>query len=116
MGTNYYARYNKCACCERYEERHIGKSYRTLQATNVGDVLIASWADWVTFLTKEGVEVWNEYCEHIPTDEFITGWKPLPDAQDIVDYQNAEWIQRFGTELGDYVDKDGYMFSTREFS
>jgi hypothetical protein len=26
MGTNFYARTNICKCCNRYDERHIGKS------------------------------------------------------------------------------------------
>jgi hypothetical protein len=26
MGTNYYSRRNRCDCCGRYDERHIGKS------------------------------------------------------------------------------------------
>ena len=26
MGTNFYIRYNKCSCCDRYDELHVGKS------------------------------------------------------------------------------------------
>lgn len=69
MGTNYYARYNACDCCGRYDSAHIGKSQylvriwpaaldprwpddapeNCLPGTR-GETPIRSFADWRAFL------------------------------------------------------------------
>jgi hypothetical protein len=85
MGTSYYARYNACECCGRYDEAHIGKSFRTLQAYDQTPftpipgyerTAIIDMADWRTVLALPGVTVWDEYGEQV-TDvaAFVARWQ-----------------------------------------
>lgn len=118
MGTNYYAEFGRCQCCNRVDRVHVGKSYRILRAYGDHDVTgsIASWADWRRWLLESHAEVVDEYGDAVDTDAFIAGWTPKDEASEKVAIDNAEWFNMFGTDLGEYVDPDGFRFSRREFS
>lgn len=116
MGTNYYAIKDRCDCCSRGERRHVGKSFRTLRTYLEDDEPTLSWQDWLAwFETYEPVIV-DEYGNQIPLNEFVERWQPLPDAVERAAKANAEWRERFGSDLGDYVDDGGFYCCSREFS
>lgn len=119
MGTNYYARLNPCHCCGRGSaDIHIGRSYRTLRSYKQSDTTgtIASWADWRQWLTTREVVVVDEYGDVINLHDFIANWQPIEGMAERVAEDNARWWAQFLTNLGDYVDADGFRLSTREFS
>lgn len=113
MGTNYYAVTNACECCGRGDKRHVGKSYRTLRAY-MGE--IESWQDWLDWFSSNEVAIVDEGGREVPLGEFIDRWKPSPDAPRIADDNNQQWFDTFGTDLGDYIDVDGYLLCRRDFS
>jgi hypothetical protein len=114
VGTNYYARVNRCEHCGRGEDRHVGKSYRTLRAYPEDG--INSWQDWLEWLNAVRPAIVNEYGDLIDFDAFIEGWKPVPGRPEKVAQGELEWKSRYGTDLGDYIDIDGYHLSPRWFS
>lgn len=114
MGTNYYAKYNHCHCCDRNETIHVGKSYRTLEAHPSKG--INSWTEWKQWIIDNDATIVDEYGRTIDRTEFISQWIPIPDMAEKVATDNKEWHQRFGTDLGEYLDPEGYRFSIREFS
>jgi hypothetical protein len=114
MGTNYYARMNRCDCCGRGEDRHIGKSYRTLRAYPEDG--ITTWNDWLEWLTSVNPPIVNEYGDLIELSTFIEGWKPVPGRLEKVVAREREWRSRFGSVLGDYIDDDGFHLCPGPFS
>lgn len=75
MGCNYYHRTNICPLCERYDERHIGKSSGGWQFNFQGyrdlseETQIASYQDWLRELGKGG-EIVDEYGGQLTLVEF----------------------------------------------
>jgi hypothetical protein len=135
VGTNYYAVYNECSCCGRFDELHVGKSFKTVRSydtavvnsTRDSDISeggkskhmvgpIKSWSDWLAFFKQTGVRVVDEYGVSVDLEDFIERWKPIDNAQEIVDDNNNRWREMFGTNLGDYLDDDGFIMCSREFS
>lgn len=114
MSTNYYARYNVCDCCNRYDEVHIGQSYRALQTQPA--LGIRSWTAWCTFLNTEGVQVFDEYDRQLDVAEFIQGWVPRQDAAQHVAETDKSWNYLFNSKSGDFLDEQGFYFVDREFS
>lgn len=109
MGTNYYARYKICDKCKRYNEIHIGKSSAGWQFGFHATDEIKSFKDWVVFLSKEDVKIFDEYRKEISFKDFI---ELVKEKQKPI-YDNHVEIYKEG---GNYLDKDGYGFSPEEFS
>lgn len=123
MGTNYYLRHGICACCGRYDELHICKSFRTWHAPVEWPdeppyepvVRIATWEGWKRRLRDEcasGGRIFDEYGRERPLHEFIEhGDRSGADPEQRPGYRNAEIKPR-----GEWYDADGYWFYAGEFS
>ncbi len=109
MGTNYYARYKHCASCKRYEEIHIGKSSSGWQFMFHATLDIKNYQDWITFLSKDGVKIYEEFSKEVSLKDF----KELVKEKQIAICDNHAEIYK---EQGNYVDKEGYSMSPYEFS
>ena len=123
MGTNHYVRKNHCECCSRHDrEYHIGKSSWGWAYTFQGYpyMKLDSWKNWKEFLKNEVII--DEYGDVIPYDEFVQmvetykapGFK-RDDGH--VNKSHHSYCKDNGylTEC-DWVDEDGYSFTTTEFS
>lgn len=110
MGTNYYVRYNICKECERYDEIHIGKSSAgwtfTFQAQE-DEVTIKSYKEWLSFLSKKGVKIFDEYNRKISLQKF----KELVEAKRNERNNHAKQYPE-----GSFLDEKGNSFSEGEFS
>jgi hypothetical protein len=123
MGTNYYHRTNICECCERYDEKHIGKSsagwtfsfrgYPRYKDYEPDEPIFAveSYDEWLDVLSTGG-EIRNEYGELCTLDEFkalVEAKRPSP---------NNHALKYRDPRLPDdnWVDKHGNSFTGREFS
>jgi hypothetical protein len=122
MSTNFYHRYNRCEHCDRYEERHIGKSSGGWQFSfrayyDDGNVIIGSYNDWKEVL-KLG-DIFDEYGTWYSYDQFIKRVESSKGKQNHYDYiKNAPQYQEYGMKHleGNYKDDDGWDFSKGEFS
>lgn len=128
MGTNYFHRSNICECCGRYDEQHICKSLVTFEAPVVWQdeppygyvVTVKSWADWKARLLDDG-EVWDEYGERIPSDEFIARVEATDPERRRRQY---DWMVEHEPERAtvqpaegmDWLDVDGFSFCGGAFS
>ena len=127
MGTNYYFRTNICNCCDRYDEKHIGKSsagwqfsFQGYSASNGDDVEITSWEDWKSFILDNTGGIFDEYGKFYYFHEFI---KLVEDKQkgtfnnepnkNHYDYLKEEG--RYSLDK-DWKDEEGYSFTSSEFS
>ncbi len=76
MGTNYYHRIDICESCNRYKEKHIGKSSAGWQFSFQGyredeDIpKIASFEDWKRELQADG-KIFDEYGREMSFEEFV---------------------------------------------
>jgi hypothetical protein len=127
MGTNYYARYNACECCGRYDEAHIGKSMRTVRAHDGKSDLVPfigsgyeytevlRFADWRTILTLPGVTVWDEYGEQVITDlpAWLDRWTHYAGHED---WHCRDPYADTYRKHGDWLDPDGYHMCPHWFS
>lgn len=101
MGTNYYWATNECTCCNRRDEKHIGKSsmgwefnfqgYRDAQLSGKPEDDIVSWADWKARLLSHGAIV-DEYGEKCSFDEFVA----------MVEVHKAPGVLRKGPDGSEY--------------
>jgi hypothetical protein len=100
MGTNYTLYYNKCKCCKRSDELHIGKSsagWKFLFRKHSGKAEnIQQWKE----LTAKG-EIIDEYGRLVTNDWF---WDLVENKQKESRHTNA----------GELI--DGYNFADYEFS
>lgn len=72
MGTNYYARINKCESCGRFDKIHIGKSSIGWRfAVEIHEEYYKSLEELWKFLDKLDVELFNEYGERKDIEEFF---------------------------------------------
>jgi hypothetical protein len=72
MGTNYYARFNKCQECGRRDELHIGKqSWGWRFCFHFIDFQFETGKDWLKFLESLDVDIYNEYDELIDYECFL---------------------------------------------
>ena len=123
MSTNYYHRYNICDLCERYDERHIGKSsggwqfsFRAYQNENLNLVII-SWNDWKSVLVKG--KIFDEYGTEISYDDFIAKVESSKGKQNHYDYvKDSPNYREYGMKPleGCFKDSDNWDFSYEEFS
>lgn len=76
MGTNYYYRYDICGHCQRYKERHIGKSsygWKFLFKAYVEHwdrPIIKSIDDLVIFIQKNPGKIFDEYNVECSLEDF----------------------------------------------
>lgn len=123
MSTNYYHRYSICECCNRYDEKHIGKysmgwqfSFRAYQNLDAS-VLVGSWNDWKLVLTMG--KIFDEYGNEISYDDFVAKVESSKGKQNHYDYvKNAPQYQEAGMNFlqGCYKDAENWDFSYEEFS
>lgn len=122
MSTNFYHRYNRCEHCERYEERHIGKSSMGWQFSfrayydDDGNVIVGSYNDWKEVL-KSG-DIFDEYGTWYRYDQFFERVDSSKGKQNHYDYiKNAPQYQEYGMKHleGNYKDDEGWDFSKRGF-
>lgn len=122
MGTNYYQRINICEHCNRYDERHIGKSSAGWQFSFRGYLpengfqlpAIISFEDWKKTLQAEG-KIFNEYGQEISFEDFVKMVETLRSQPN----NHCDYCKKNGlvsSENSDWKDKDGYSFSSYEFS
>lgn len=110
MGTNYYARYDICECCGRYDELHIGKSSFgwtfTFQA-HEDEVTIKSYKEWLEFLSNKEIKIFDEYGKEISLKEF----KEMIENKTKEKHNHAKEYPE-----GSFLDEDGNSFSWGDFS
>jgi len=113
MGTNYYARYNICPQCGRYDELHICKNsfgweplFRAYREEEHG-VEIRSFRDWVKFLKQPDVKIVDEYGDEVKKKDFVKLLKMKHSEESFKSHPKSG---------GCWVDEEGYEFTYREFS
>ena len=125
MGTNYYHRTDICDCCNRYKEQHIGKSSGGweffFQGYNAEEhrPAIISFEDWKREIQAEG-KIYDEYGRVYTLDEFVE----FVESKQGGTFNNRPNINHYDyckkQELcdmkNDWKDKEGYSFSSTEFS
>jgi len=113
MGINYYARYNICPQCGRYDELHICKFslgwkplFQAYREERWG-VEIRSFRDWVKFLKQPDVKIVDQYGGEIKKEDFIRMCKERQKSEKSIRSHEDEWWV--------WVDKEGYEFTYRKF-
>ena len=133
MGTNYYYRTNICDCiggCGRYDEKHIGKNSAGWEFSfqgyyNFGDEDkpdIRSFEEWKKEL-QTGGKIFDEYDRETSYEEFIafveemqTGKFNNRPNKNHYDYCKSMQKERYYDMNNDWKDKEGYSFTTHDFS
>jgi len=125
MGTNYYHRTNICDCCNRYDEKHIGKSSAGWQFSFQGyedAPEILSYKDWLRVLwqslmiDKTG-KIFNEYNKEMSYDDFVEMVKKKQSGpHNQYDEVQKECKERGYSIQNDWKDEEGYAFTFAEFS
>lgn len=114
MGTSYYHRTTICAKCNRFDERHIGKSSGGWQFSFQGyrDIMpaIRSFLDWKREL-ESGGKIFDEYNREVSFDEFVE----FVESKQSEPNNHHDFCGESNTDE-DWKDPEGYLFSTREFS
>jgi len=109
MGTNYYARYNECKHCKRYDEIHIGKSSAGWKFGFFANDDIKSYRGWIEFLKVKKARIVDDYEVEFTLKEFMNmvanKQKPIHDS-------HAEIYK----EGDSFIDDEGYSMSPYEFS
>ena len=105
MGCNYYHESNKCDCCGRYDQDHIGKNSCGWNFHFHSTKDIISYKQWLERLELGGI-IFDEYDRKITLDEF----KELVEES----YKEENWNHLNETGYG-WIDEDGYSFTDGEF-
>ncbi len=108
MSTNYYARYNICEGCGRYDEEHISKSSGGWTFTFHATEEIRSYGAWLDFLSQKDVEIFDEFGCKISRKDFHKLVLSKMDEP----YNHA----KEHPDDGSYLDEDGNSMSPYEFS
>jgi len=126
MGTNYYARYNMCKCCGRYELIHIGKSSIGWEFSFHGygndyePFIIKSFKDWIKIIKEKEMDIVDEYDDVISLNELIDLVKSKKGGENMYKYteRGVGKHQDFEKSLLKHMWKDdeGNSFSDRDFS
>jgi len=118
MGTNYYQRTDICKCCNRYEERHIGKSSCGWKFSfqgyieNEDNPKIQSFEDWKKELQADG-KIFDEYGTEFPFEEFVS----IVENREVEALNHFDWCSKEGYDMSrDWKDDKGFSFSSSEFS
>lgn len=124
MGTNYFVAKNLCDCCDRYDkEYHIGKSSHGWAFTFQGYKWnkLDSWKAWKEFLKNE--IIMDEYHERIDYDWFVQMVESYKSPNHVNEHSGKKNLSHFDECVAsghnveyDWVDSDGYSFTSREFS
>jgi hypothetical protein len=107
MGTNYYAKYNVCKGCKRYETIHIGKSSVGWTFSFHATEEIRSCKDWINFLRKEKAKIFDEYENKITLCKFK---KLVHGLKGEIHNHAVEYPE------GSFLDTEGNSMSNGEFS
>ena len=118
MGTNYYARVDYCPCCGRHETLHICKSLTTFQGfpddEAFPNVRLTTWAEWKAFLRDRVDLITDEYGTVFDFAVFVALVEASPPEARRGMYQ---WLVDNNRSLdGDWLDPDGFSFTSTEFS
>lgn len=128
MSTNYYARYNTCDCCKRYDELHIGKfAGKSWSFEGHFQDWNAPWLttaeQWRQFLRSSEATIVNEYGREESVEEFIASIDEVSRSDRRRQY---DWLDARRREYGEYMDRvepahdwldpEGYSFHGGEFS
>ena len=117
MGTNYYHRTNICQCCNRFNERHIGKSSAgwqfNFQGYNGYEIPnIISFEDWKKELQSDG-KIFDEYGRDISFKAFV---QMVKSKQSQPNNHYDYCIEQGYIMDNDWKDIKGYSFTSAEFS
>ncbi len=122
MGTNYYHRTNICESCNRFDERHIGKSSAGWQFNfqgydgKDGDPKILSFKDWLNYLCNRG-KIFSEYDEEITVENFVELVKSKQSQpNNHYDYCKEHHKEQGFSMSNDWKDSEGYAFTSADFS
>ena len=124
MGTNYYARYEICECCKRYEELHIGKSSAgwsfSFRGYSEEYMLygVKSFDDWKRVIKEHNMKIYDEYGNYITLDEFIGIVESKKGGENLFTYSKKNGVQS-SIDLSVlermWLDNEGNSFSDMEF-
>ena len=118
MGTNFYHRENICECCNRYDEKHIGKNSYGWQFFFQGHTTpeIRSFKDWIGELAASG-KIFDENGKEFSLDEFIQIVKEKQSQpNNHYDYCKEREKERGFLADDNWKDREGHPFSYSEFS
>lgn len=121
MGCNYYAQWRtETGWVER---KHIGKSsmgwtfsfrgYRPPEY--IDDNMITSWGEWKDFLSRDGVEIFDESHRPINFHDFVKLVEYKRDAE----FNHTQYCRVHHPEYAQrdcWLDDEGNSFSGSEFS
>jgi|688.fasta_scaffold15859_17 hypothetical protein len=142
MGTNFYAEFNKCECCNRSNKIHIGKSSwgwafhfrgydgqygyiedsddKTLEVPE--DFQLKSWKQWKEYLKDNPII--DEYGEAVSYEEFVEMVETYKSPGFVRDdgHRNLDHIdeilkeQRYADIWREYRDEDVYWHDEDGYS
>lgn len=126
MGTNYYQRTDICDRCNRYKEKHIGKSSAgwefSFQGYDDGRVMprIKSFMDWKRELQADS-KIFTEYGEEISFEDFVKFVESKKGGtfgpNKIPNLNHFDHCEKEGYHMtNDWKDKEGYSFTSSDFS
>ena len=107
MGTNYYALYNKCKSCERYDSLHLGKSsfgWKFLFRKHPFE--ISCFREFIDFINSDDVDIIDEYGKLINKEDFINMIEEKQKNTKILNERKGSDIEII----------DGYEFKDGDFS
>jgi hypothetical protein len=115
MGCNYFLRTNQCNDCNRYDEKHIGKSsagwrftfrgYRHFDFETDQEVtVIGTLAKWKELFFTDGAQIFDEYGKEITIPDFLA--KVEAKRKDHYALRNID----------DWLDGEGNYFCDADFS
>ncbi len=123
MGTNYYHRTNICEKCNRYKEKHIGKSsggwqfsFQGYREHNIPK--IASFRDWKRELQADG-KIFDEYGEEMSFEDFVkmVENKQYDKFNSEANMNHYDYCVKSGYNVSnDWKDKEEYSFTSADFS
>ncbi len=106
MGTNYYAKYEKCEHCNRYNRIHLGKSSMSWKFGFQSNVeLYNNFEEFCEFIRRKDVEIWDDYENKKSAQYLIDLILSKQDGKSQVD---VGWDE-------DLSIIEGYEFISREF-
>jgi hypothetical protein len=122
MGTNYYAKIDACPTCGHGKEIHIGKSsfgwtfsFHAVDEWKLPEMEcgIRSYKEWLEFLSKPNVKIFDEYGVE----------KSLKEFKDLVESKRKEKMnhtiyckREYPKDDRNFLDSEGHSFSNGEFS